>query len=81
MDREELKEIVKQEIKSVISEGEPSEIGQWFYDFDNASMGVRKMGKKLNDSTVSKIWKQAMNLTDKLESHLDKTLGKGWTKK
>ena len=80
MDKEELKEMVRQEIKSVISEGEPSEIGQWFYDFDNASLGLRKIAKNLDDDKVLKFYAKATNLTDALEKHLNKSLGRGWTK-
>ena len=89
MDRDELKELVKQEIKSAMSEVQvydPKDVGKTknnltirrnMYELSDSVIGINEMANVTDDKNIKKFFKQLKALQYKLESYLHKNY-KGW---
>ena len=89
MDRDKLKELVKQEIKSAMSEVQvydPRDVGKDknqlkirpnVYELGDKIIGINELANDFDDKSLKKFFKQFQSLHYKLESYLHKNY-KGW---
>jgi len=78
MDREELKELVREEVSAALAEGGTDTLRKSFYAYSDGVYGLEDMTERFpKDKTLAKIVGEFKKLTDKLESHLNDN-HKGW---
>ena len=78
MDKEELRELIKQEIQlDRWSEPKFKSIRPNMYELSDSIIGINELANNLDDKNLKKFFKQLQALHYKLESYLHKNY-KGW---
>jgi len=79
MDKEELRDLVRQEIQEVVGRDDPKfkSIRPNMYELSDSIIGINELANNLDDNNIKKSFKQFQALHYKLESYLHKNY-KGW---
>jgi len=79
MDKEELRELIKQEIQEVVGRDDPKfkSIRPNMYELSDSIIGINELANNLDDKNLKKVYKQLKALHYKLEVYMHKNY-KGW---
>ena len=79
MDKDELRELIKQEIQEVVGRDDPKfkSIRPNMYELGDSIIGINELANNLDDKNIKKFFKQFQALEYKYQSYMHKNY-KGW---